>query len=112
MMAPIDKPLVWLEGEVKSPPFTRSARLEAGFLLRALQQGEKLGLPHSRPMAAVGPRCHELRIPDEHATWRIIYRVDPDAIIIVEVFSKKTQQTPKYVINNSKARLKRYDELA
>jgi hypothetical protein len=58
MMAPIDKPLVWLEGEVKSPPFSRAARLEAGFLLRALQQ------------------------------------------------------TPKYVINNSKARLKRYDELA
>jgi len=111
MMAPNDKPLVWLEGEVKSPPFTRAARLEAGFLLRALQQGEKIGLPHSRPMPVIGPRCHELRIVDENATWRIIYRIDPDAIIIVEVFGKKTQQTPKYVINNSKARLKRYDEL-
>ena len=112
MMAPTDKPLVWLEGEVKSPPFSRAARLEAGFLLRALQQGEKIGLPHSRPMPVIGPRCHELRIVDENATWRIIYRVDPDAIIIVEVFSKKTHQTPKYVIKNSKARLKRYDELA
>ncbi|MFQ5792758.1 MAG: type II toxin-antitoxin system RelE/ParE family toxin [Acidobacteriota bacterium] len=111
-MAPTDKPLVWLEGEVKTPPFSQAARLEAGFLLRALQQGEKLGLPHSRPMPVVGPRCHELRIPDENATWRIIYRLDPDAIIIVEVFAKKTQQTPKYVINNSKARLKRYDEIA
>jgi phage-related protein len=112
MMAPNDKPLVWLEGEVKSPPFSRAARLEAGFLLRAIQQGEKISLPHSRPMSAIGSRCHELRIVDEKATWRMIYRVDPDAIIIVEVFSKKTQQTPKYVINNSKARLKRYDELA
>jgi phage-related protein len=112
MMAPNDKPLVWLEGEVKSPPFSRAARLEAGFLLRALQQGEKIGLPHSRPMPEIGLRCHELRIVDENATWRIIYRVDPDAIIVVEVFSKKTQQTPKYVIKNSKARLKRYDELA
>jgi phage-related protein len=112
MMAPADKPLVWLEGEVKSPPFSRAARLQAGFLLRALQQGEKLGMPHSRPMPVIGPRCHELRIPDENTSWRIIYRVDPDAIIIVEIFSKKTHQTPKYVINNSKDRLKRYDEIA
>jgi phage-related protein len=62
-------------------------------------------------MPVIGPRCHELRIVDETATWRIIYRIDPDAIIIVEVFSKKAQQTPKYVIRNAKARLKRYDEL-
>jgi len=27
-----DKPLVWLHGEVKTPPFSKSARLEAGFL--------------------------------------------------------------------------------
>ena len=33
-------------------------------------------------MPGIGPRCHELRI-DDRATakaWRIIYRVDPDAI--------------------------------
>jgi phage-related protein len=112
MVAPNDKPLVWLEGEVKSPPFSQAARLEAGFLLRALQQGEKLALPNSRPMPVIGPRCHELRINDENTTWRIIYRVDPDAIIIIEVFNKKTQQTPKYVISNSKTRLKHFDELA
>ena len=29
-----DKPLVWLNGEVKTPPFSESARLEAGLLLR------------------------------------------------------------------------------
>jgi phage-related protein len=111
-MAPTDKPLVWLEGEVKSPPFSRAARLQAGFLLRALQEGVKLGMPHSRPMPVIGPRCHELRILDENTSWRIIYRVDPDAIIIVEIFSKKTHHTPKYVINNSKDRLKRYNEVA
>jgi len=27
-----DKPLVWLHSEVKSPPFSQEARLEAGFL--------------------------------------------------------------------------------
>jgi len=34
--------LVWLKGEVKSPPFSPEARLEAGFLLRKLQMGESL----------------------------------------------------------------------
>ena len=71
-MSPHDKPLVWLHGHVKTPPFSREARLEAGFLLRRLQQGEKLGLPHSRPMPSVGARCHELRINDVDNTWRII----------------------------------------
>jgi hypothetical protein len=36
------KPLVWLHGEVKTPPFTLAARIEAGFLLRQLQEGETL----------------------------------------------------------------------
>jgi phage-related protein len=60
-------------------------------------------------MPSIGPRCHELRINDESATWRIVYRVDTDAIVIVEVFSKKTTQTPKSVIDNCKRRLKDYD---
>src|SRR5687768_2345670 len=42
-MAPGDKPLVWLHGEIKTPPFSPEARLEAGVLLRKLQQGEKAG---------------------------------------------------------------------
>jgi phage-related protein len=105
-----DKPLVWLEGEVKTPPFTKEARIEAGMLLRRLQQGENPGLPHSRPMPSIGPRCHELRIQDKNSTWRIIYRIDRDAIIIGEVFNKKSQKTPKEVIDNCKRRYKRYDE--
>lgn len=109
-MSPIDKPLVWLHGEVKSPPFSRGGRIEAGFLLRRLQKGEKLALPHSRPMPSIGARCHELRIIDEDSTWRIVYRTDPDAVIIVEVFSKKTAHTPKRVIEICKKRLKEYDD--
>ena len=31
----MDKPLVWLHGEVRSPPFSVGARIEAGLLLRA-----------------------------------------------------------------------------
>jgi phage-related protein len=67
-------------------------------LLRRLQHGESLALPHSRPMPSVGPRCHELRIQDENKTWRIIYRIDGDAIILLDVFQKSTQQTPQRVI--------------
>ena len=104
-----DRPLAWLRGEVKTPPFSAAARLEAGELLRRLQRGEKLGLPHSRPLPTIGARCHELRILDAGANWRIIYRLDPDAVVIVEVFSKKTAQLPKAVVDGCRARLRRYD---
>lgn len=106
-----DKPLVWLEREVKSPPFSQEARIEAGTLLRRLQQGENVGMPHSRPMPAIGRRCHELRVRDEGRNWRIVYRIDPDAIVIVEVFAKKTAATAKRVIDTCKARLRAYDEI-
>ncbi len=108
MRDPVNKPLVWLHGEVKTPPLSAAARLEAGLLLRRLQRGESLSLPHSRPMTAIGPRCHELRIVDESAAWRVIYRIDPDAVIIGDVFSKKTQATPKTVIDTCKRRFKEY----
>jgi phage-related protein len=104
-----DKPLVWLRGDIKSPPFSKAARLQAGFLLRLLQQGETIGMPHSRPMPVIGRRCHELRLADGGLSWRIVYRVDVDAIVILEVFSKKTGKTPRHVIETCKARLREYD---
>ena len=85
-MSPNDKLLVWLHGEIKTPPFSEDARLEAGFLLRRLQRGEILSLPHVRPVPGIGARCYELRINDENQTWRVIYRIDDDAIVILEVF--------------------------
>lgn len=108
-MSPNDKPLAWLHGEIRTPPFSASARLEAGFLLRALQRGDKLSMPHSRPMSSIGPRCHELRIVDERIDWRIVYRVDSDAIAIVEVFEKKMRKTPQSVIEKCGRRLMDYD---
>lgn len=104
-----DKPVVWLHGEVKTPPFSLAARAEAGHLLRRLQEGESLGLPHSRPMPSIGPQCHELRVRDESRSWRIVYRIDEDAIVIAEVFDKTTRETPKSVIQNCQARLRRYE---
>lgn len=100
-----DKPLVWLKGKVKTPPFTVAARLEAGLLLRRLQQGESLSLPHSRPMPTVGSQCHELRVVDSDQSWRIVYYVAMDAIVILEVFSKKTQTTPVQVLAACRKRL-------
>ena len=108
-MSPTDKPLVWLHGEVKTPPFSATARIECGYLLRRLRRGENLGMPHSRPMPSIAPRSHELRVVDETVTWRIIYRIDKDAVVIVEVFAKKTESTPKAVIEVCKRRLREYD---
>ena len=104
-----DRPLIWLHGEVKTPPFSSEARVEAGLLLRRLQRGERVGMPHSRSMPTIGPRCHELRINDERVTWRIIYRSDADGIVIAEIFSKKTAATPQRVIEACQRRLREYD---
>lgn len=108
-MSPKDKPLAWLHGDVKSPPFGPNARIEAGYLLRRLQRGDSIGLPHGRPMPSIGPRCHELRVNDVDGAWRIIYRLDRDAIVIAEVFAKKSQKTPRVVIETCQRRLREYD---
>lgn len=108
-MNPKDKPLFWLSGEVKTPPMGPEARIETGYLLRCLQAGHLLSMPQSRPMPSVGAKCHELRVNDEDSAWRVLYRIDDDAIVIAEVFKKKTGKTPKSVTDNCKARLKRYD---
>jgi hypothetical protein len=80
-MSPSDKPLVWLHGEVRTPPFSREARLEAGYLLRRLQQGDRLVMPQSRPMPVIG-----------------------------EVLSKKSTATPRSVIEVCKRRFREYDD--
>jgi phage-related protein len=104
-----DKPLFFLKGEIKTPPFSESARREAGDLLDQLQKGKVLSMPQSRPMPVIGPRCHELRIPDAAANWRIICRVDEEAVLVVAIFDKKTRKTPWDVIDICKKRLRGYD---
>jgi len=61
-------------------------------------------------MPSIGTRCHELRINDAAATWRIVYRADPDAVVIAEVFNKRTRQTPQSVVVNCQRRLREYDD--
>ena len=60
-------------------------------------------------MPVVASRCHELRVRDADADWRIVYRLDADAVVILEVFSKKTRTTPKNVIDACTRRLREYD---
>lgn len=103
--------MVWLHGEVKTPPFSADARIEAGVLMRRLQEGASISLPHARPMPSIGRGCHELRIPDENRTWRIVYYVDTVAIVILDVFAKTTSQTPQTVIDICKTRLKHYKSI-
>ena len=86
------KPLVWLHALPKTPPLSQKARIEAGYLLRLLQLGVNLSLPQSRPMPSIGVHCHELRIQDENKIWRLFYRVDADAIIVVFVVRKENEQ--------------------
>ena len=55
------------------------ARIEAGYLLRPLQKGQA------------------------------VYRLDSDAVVILEVFTKKTRTTPTTVIDVCTRRLREYD---
>lgn len=104
-----DKKIVWLSEIIKTPPFSTEARIEAGVLLRRLQKGQILTLPISRPMPSIGSRCHELRINDKNVTWRIFYRIDHDAIVLLEIIVKKTTKTPLETIKLCKERIKMYE---
>ncbi|MFO0885907.1 MAG: type II toxin-antitoxin system RelE/ParE family toxin [Pirellulales bacterium] len=106
---PARKLLVWLHGEVKTPPFTAEGRQEAGMLLRMLQEGEHLSMPQAEPLPDVGQRCGAIRVRDAQHNWRIMYRIDPDAILILEVYPKKTRKIPDEVIERCQQRLKQYD---
>lgn len=109
-MTATDKPLVWLSGRIATPPLSTEARHKAGRLLRTLQRGNFLAFPDSRPMPSVGRRCHELRIGEMAGSWRIMYRIDHDAVVVVDAFFKKTRKTPQRIIDECRRRLRRYDD--
>jgi phage-related protein len=93
----------------------KPAAFAAGLLAPAkltglLQSGERLSPPHSRPLPTIGPRCAELRIRDAEHNWRIVYRLDNDAVIVIDVFPKKTQRLPDEIVRQCRQRLRAYDE--
>jgi phage-related protein len=112
-MEELGKALVWLYGEIKTPPFSADARRTAGFPLWLLRLRTVLSMPDSRQMPAIGHRCHELRLRDagQRVIWRIVYRIDHDAIVIGDVFTKKSQKTPPAVIDACRRRYRLYDEI-
>jgi phage-related protein len=67
-------------------------------------------MPQAEPLSDVGKRCGALRVRDAEHNWRIMYRIDPDAVLILEVYAKKTQKIPDEVIERCRQRLKQYDE--
>lgn len=59
-MTEYDKPLVWIQGEVKTPPFSAAARMKAGFLLRRLQKGELVDSKNRVAKCPTPGQCHQL----------------------------------------------------
>lgn len=45
---------------------------------------------------------------DGDANWRLVYHVADDAIVVLDVFAKKTQTTPKSVLAACRKRLAAY----
>jgi phage-related protein len=48
-------------------------------------------------------------VDDAQETWRVLYRTDPDAVLVVAMFRKKTSTTPKAEIERAKRLLREYD---
>jgi phage-related protein len=46
---------------------------------------------------------------DEDTSWRIVYRIDTEAIVIAEVFRKSTLETPPHIVDDCQRRLRRHD---
>ena len=108
----MDKEIRWLsQSTLRTPPVGSQARQAMGALLRLLQRGERLTMPHSRPMPTVGRGCHELRVRDGETglTWRLVYRMDTDAIVVAHWWAKKTARTSKADLALCEQRLARYD---
>ncbi len=68
-------------------------------------------MPCSRALPSVGRAVHELRVRDWETgkAWRIVYRIDSDAILVVHWFEKRTASTPRRMIDICKKRLGEYD---
>jgi hypothetical protein len=87
---PRRKPLALLDRGLERLDLSRVGRLRLAVLMERLREGEVLAMPESRPMPTIGPSCHELRFRDASRKrhWRLVYRVDPDAVVLVDAFVK------------------------
>jgi phage-related protein len=85
--------------------FPDSVRIQIGVQLHKVQ----LGFDPSdwKPMTTVGPGVREIRVRDETGAFRAIYvtRIG-DAVYVLHVFQKKTQETPKRDLDLAAQRLR------
>ena len=105
--------IVWIKTKIKTPPFSEDARIQAGTLLRRIQYGEKLSMPHSEPIPIIGNNCHALRIRDAEKKifWRIIYHISSEYIVVLNVFGKQRNRISNSEIELSQKRLSQFYEL-
>ncbi len=88
--------------DLTAPPLSKKALNKAVYLLRLAQQGEHPG----KRMKGIGNGVHQLRVSDKNQSWRVIYFTDADRVVTLYVYSKKTQKTPKRVVDICKRRVK------
>jgi phage-related protein len=78
-----------------------------GRLIRHLQHGRSLGMPHSRPMPSVALGVEELRVKDQSGQYRaFVVRKMARGILVLHVFAKKTRETPRGAIELAQQRLR------
>src|SRR4051794_25707770 len=87
------KRIVWNGHHFTVPPFTEKGQHEAGVLLRHLQEGLSLSPPQAKLLPTIGSNCGELRVRDAGHNWRIVYHIDDDMIVILDVFAKTSPQS-------------------
>jgi phage-related protein len=63
-------------------------------------------------MIAIGKSCYELRLRDAGTNWRLVFRVDEDAVIVVGLFRKTSPSATGRLIAVSRRRLSEYDAAA
>lgn len=103
------KQIIWDRSALNTiRTFSVEVRQEIGALLRLLQQGERLGMPQSKPMKQLASSAFELRIKDREGVYRVFYVLfDKHRIFVPHAFTKKTQKTPLQEIETGKIRLRR-----
>ena len=85
--------------------FPETARKEAGVQLHKVQQG--IEPSDWKPMTTVGQGVREIRIRDEAGAFRVLYVTKiEDAVYVLHIFQKKTQQTAKRDLDLAAARLR------
>lgn len=107
------KPLVWLHGKIKTPPLSPKCESYPWDTIFAwFSWGVTSGMPHARLMKSMGKRCFELRVKDAGVNWRLVYRLDEDAIVVVGLFSKTSRATADRIVEVCRKRLSHYDAAA